>query len=68
MYLYMQEPGEVTLFLRVYGHSARVSSIMFPTQFPQPFIFVVKYQFEAMLALMKSQIAGFDVVRSLPEW
>jgi hypothetical protein len=64
--LYMQDPGEVTIFVRVCDNSSHISSAMFPIQFQLLFTFVVKYQFAAMLALMKSQLAGFDVVRWLP--
>lgn len=68
IYIYIQGPGEATILLRDCDLSARFSSVMFPAQFQQPIIFVVRYQYAAMLALMKSQLAGFDVVRWLPGW
>jgi hypothetical protein len=64
----MQNPGEVTIFVRVCDEASRLSSVMFPTQSQPWFIFVVRYQFAAILALMKSQLVGFDVVRWLPGW
>ena len=51
-----------------YSSTLSLFSVMFPTQFHLRSIFVVRYQFAAVLDLMKSQLAGFDVVRWLPGW